>query len=251
MKRSFLIIGVSLFLSIMVFSCGSGGNGDEEGSSVGNLQGTWFGVIDNLQGTLEDFSVQIDSDGNVVDVSIGGVSSGNTGYINDDWDENLFHVRYTTGSTLQGGVMIVDNGYRYATFVDGNLYIGVLEKGAVSLPLYAASDIVGSYSGGAYEFTEDSSGTYNWEGDAISMAVDNSLALSGNSPSGVFSGGFNTTLRDATYGGYEGTMDVPTVDTFDIMALVSPDKNFVAAYVKDIGTTPMSIEDYILIGLIR
>jgi len=235
----------------MVFSCGGGGGGDEEGSSAGNLQGTWFGIIDNLQGTLQEFSVQIDSDGNVVDVRIGGVSSGNTGYINDDWDENLFHVIYTTGNTLQGGVMIVDDGYRYATFADGNLYIGVLEKGAASLPSYAASDIVGSYSGGAYEFTQDSSGTYNWEGDAISLTVDNSLDFSGNSPSGGFSGEFNMTLRDPTYGGYTGTMDVPAIDTFDIMALVSPDKNFVAAYAKEIGTTPISIDDYILIGLIR
>ena len=60
MKRSVLVIGISLLVSLFYFGCGGGG---EEGSSVGNLQGTWLGVIDDLSGTLQEFSLQVDSDG--------------------------------------------------------------------------------------------------------------------------------------------------------------------------------------------
>jgi len=224
--------------------------------SVGSLldvwQGTWSGVIDDLSGTLQEFSLQVDSGGNVVEVQVGGAVTGNTGFINEDWDENLFHVIYNTGSLLQGGVMIVDNSYRHATYADRNLYIGVLEKGAAGLPAYASSDIVGSYPvGGAYAFTQDNTGTWNWEGNAISLTVNADLTFSGNSPSGAFSGGFNSPLRSPTYGGYVGTMDVPSLGTFDIMALVSPDKTYVAAYAKEISTTPTSIYYFMLTGLIK
>lgn len=232
----------------MYFGCGGGG--DEEASTVGNLQGTWLGVIDDLSGKLQEFSMEIDSGGNVVEVQVGGSTTGNTGYINEDWDENLFHVRYNTSGLLQGGVMIVDNGYRYATYADQDLYIGVLQKGAASLPSYAVSDVVGSYNGGAYVFTVDS-GTWNWDGEAISMTVESSLAFTGNAPGEAFSGGFNSSLRSPTFGGYVGTMDVPSMGALDIMALVSPNKNFVAAYAKEMGATPMTLDDYMLIGLIR
>ena len=54
-----------------------------------------------------------------------------------------------------------------------------------------------------------------------------------------------------TYGGYAGTMNVPSMGPMDIYALVSPDKNGVAAYAKAAGTSPRSIQDYILIGLVK
>ena len=248
MKRSVLVIGISLLVSLFYFGCGGGG---EEGSSVGNLQGTWLGVIDDLSGTLQEFSLQVDSDGNVVEVKINDVVTGETGYINDDWDENLFHVLYdfNPGSTspLQGGIMIVDNSYRHATYGDWGVFMGILEKGAPSLSSYASSDIVGSYTGGAFEFDFPSG---NWEGEAISMTVNTNLTFSGNSSSGAFSGGFNAPAFIPNYGHYAGTMDVPLLGTLDITALVSPDKTYVAAYAKDIGTTP-SLDGYILIGLIK
>ena len=254
MKRSALIIGISLLVSLFYFGCGGGGG---EGSSVGNLQGTWLGVIDDLSGTLQEFSLQVDGAGNIVEVKIGGSDTGNTGFINEEWDENLFHVDYNWGGgLLLGGKMIVDNSYSHATYADNALFIGVLEKGALNLPAYAPSDIVWSYNGGAYVFTVDF-GTWNWEGEPISMTVNPDLTFSGSSQSSSsstvypFSGGFNLPLRSPTYGGYVGTMDVTPPNTLDIMALVSPDKTFIAAYAKNIGTTPKSLDDYILIGLIK
>ena len=211
MKRSVLALGVSLLVAFSGFSCGGGGGSDD--SSIGNLQGTWFGVIEEYAtGTLEEFSLEIDDSGNVIEVTIGKIITGDTGYINEDWDENLFHVRYNSapGSTnpLAGGPMIVDNQYRHATYGDNNLFFGVLEKGATSLPAYGSSDIVGSYAtGGAYEFVFDSSeGYWNWEGEAINMTINSDLTFSGSSQSDSFSGGFNTPFGGPTYGGYAGTL---------------------------------------------
>lgn len=250
MKMSDIILCAMMVVSLVFFGCGGGG--DEDAGTVGNLAGIWSGVLDDLQGTLEEFSVEIDGAGNVLGVRVGGVPTGNTGYINEDWDENLFHVRYTTSGMLQGGVMIVDSGYRYATFADNNLFIGVLEKGASSLPSYAASDIVWSYNGGAYEFTQDSGGTWNWEGEVITMTVDNSLSFSGSSSSGLlYSGAFDAQLYSPSFGRYAGSMDLDPARTLNITALVSPDKNFLAAYAKDMGTTPMNLDGYMLIGLLR
>jgi hypothetical protein len=48
-----------------------------------------------------------------------------------------------------------------------------------------------------------------------------------------------------------GTMDVTPPNTLDIKALVSPDKTYVAAYAKNIGTNPMSLDNYLLIGLVK
>ena len=258
MRRFVLAMGISLLVAFFCFSCGGGGSED---SSVGNLQGTWLGVIEDDTGTLEEFSLQIDGSGNIIEVTIGKTSTGDTGHINEGWDENLFYVRYDSGGS---GIMIVDDQYSHATYGDygalgiSDFYCGVLEKGATTLPpvpAFASSDIVGSYPvGGAYVFTYDSSaGEYDWEGEAISMTVNSDLTFSGSSETESFSGGFDALLRHPTYGGYAGTLtrDTTLPKTLDIKALVSPDKTYVAAYAKEIGTTPTSLDDFILIGLIK
>ena len=127
MRRFVLAMGISLLAAFFCFSCGGGGSED---SSVGNLQGTWLGVIEDDTGTLEEFSLQIDGSGNIIEVIIGKFITGDTGHINEDWDENLFHVFYDINpgsSPLVRGYMIVDNQYRHATYGDEGLFIGVLE----------------------------------------------------------------------------------------------------------------------------
>ena len=251
------IILISLIVIIggagLILSCGGGGS---DGSSLGNLQGTWFGVIEEYDtGTLEEFSLEIDDSGNVIEVQIGDVITGDSGHINEDWDENLFHVLYDVNpgsSPLSRGYMIVDNSYQHATYGDAGLFFAVIEKGATSLPAYASTDIVGSYSGGAYIFTYDSSeGSWNWEGDAISMTASPGLTFSGSSPAGAFSGGFDALLYNQSFGRYGGTLDITPPRTLDISALVSPDKTFVAAYANEIATNPNSIEEFILIGFVK
>lgn len=259
MRRSVLAIGISMLVAFFYFSCGGGG--DSDGGSVGNLQGVWFGVIEDENGKLEEFNLQVDGSGNIVEVKIEGVITGDTGLINEDWDENLFHVIFDfnpgISSPLGGGIMIVDDSYLHATYGDSadglGFFIGVLEKGATSLPAFAASDIVGNYTvGGAYEFI-DSSGTWNWEGDFISMTVNPDLTFSGTSPDGPFSGGFNAPLDLPDFGRYTGTLTrniIPPM-ILDITALISSDKTYVAAYAREILITPTSLDDILLIGMMK
>lgn len=252
MRRPVLAIGISLLAAVIYLGCGAGG--DSEGGNVGNLQGTWFGVLEDDSGTLETFSIEIDGSGNVVDVKIGGVSTGNTGFINEDWDEHLFYffLDSPSGNPPYGGIMIVDSSFHYAIYGESGPFIAVLEKGAVSLPSYASSDIVGNYSGGGYEFAYDPvDDIWTWGGDPVSMAVNQSLIFSGSAPGESFSGDFDPTLRSSTYGGYVGSVHSSRPIDLDIKALVSPDKKFVAAYAAEIGTTPSDIGSYILIGLVK
>jgi hypothetical protein len=189
MKRLVFIIGAFLFTSLLCFSCGGGGGSD--GGGVADLQGTWLGWIEDATGTVEEFSLQLDGEGNIIDVQIGGISTGDTGFLRDDWDENKFYVNYYSSSLLGGGILIVDSQYSHATYGDNgasgisNYYCGVLEKGVSSIPAYTSSDIVASYPvGGAYIFTNDS-GTWDWDGDEISMTVDPALAFTGIAACGI------------------------------------------------------------------
>ena len=253
MRRSVLVVVLTLLVCSFYLSCGGGG--DSDGSSVANLQGTWFGVIEDDTGALQEFSQQVDGAGNVVEEKVGDVVTGITGFINEDWDENLFWVLLNNpggSSPLQGGIMIVDNGYRHATYADSGLLFGVIEKGAVSLPAYASSDIVGDYTGGAYEFAFDPEDNFwTWGGDPVSMTVNANLIFSGAAPGESFSGGFDPTLRSSTSGGYIGTVDSSRPMKLDIKALVSPDRTFVAAYAKEAGTIPVSYDEFILMGLLK
>jgi hypothetical protein len=254
--KKVIVVLMSAFLLIPIVFSGCGGGGGSDGGGVAGLQGTWLGWIEDDNGSVEEFSIQIDGGGNVVGVWIGGLSTGDTGHINEDWDENLFHVLYDVGTPLSHGYMIVDDQHSHATYGDNgsvvsDFYFGVLEKGAAGFPAYASSDIVASYPvGGAYVFTNDS-GTWNWVGDNINMTVDQDLTFSGSDSMDTFSGGFNAALFDSNHGRYVGTLTRNTIptETMDITAFVSTDGTAVAAFAKEIATVPTSLEDYILIGL--
>lgn len=255
MRTTVCNIGISLFAVFFCLSCGGGGSG---GSGIGDLQGTWYGVIEDDEGEAGTLSLELDSSGNMVDVQIGGVSIDDTGHLNDDWDENLFHVLYDHGlghnNPFLGGVMIVDDSAQCAIFADRDIFFAILEKGATSLPSYAASDIVGSYIGGGYEFAYDaSSGSWNWGGENVSMTVDPDLDFTGTTDSDTFTGTFDSILHSMTYGGYSGTLTRDSGLPKDLLidAVVSPGKNCAAAWAWESGTSPTSLEDYILIGLVK
>jgi hypothetical protein len=252
MKRMVLIIGISLLASFLFLACANGGGSDDD--ALGNLQGTWRGWIEDDNQDVWEFTLEIDGDGNVIDVTINGASTGDTGHINEDWDENLFHVLYSGGDPLTHGYMIVDDQYSHATYGDrgsaaSDYYLGMLEKGAASLPAHAVSDIAASYPvGGAYVYTNDS-GTWNFVGDDIVMTVDTDLSFSGTAPGETFTGAFDAALFDTTHGRYAGSLTNSM--TMDITAFLSPDGEAVAAFGWEIDTTPDEIEDFILIGLKR
>lgn len=247
MKRLAVVLGVSLFASFLFFACGGGGS---DGGGAGDLQGTWSGWIEDDVGGIVEFSLQIDGDGNIIEVLFDGDPTGDTGHLNEDWDENLFHVMYDSGGS---GIMIVDDQFSHATYGDygalgsSKYYYGAIERGAANLPAYAESEIVAIYPvGGAYVFTNDS-GTWNWVGDSITMTVNPDLTFTGTAPEGDFSGSFPS--YDSNHGRYAGTFTriVPQVP-MDITAYISPDGEAVGAFAKEAGTVPISLYDFILMG---
>jgi len=181
-----------------------------------------------------------------------GEPTGDTGHLNEDWDENLFHVMYDSGPS---GIMIVDDQYSHATYGDygalgsSEYYFGALERGVANLPAYAQSDIVASYPvGGAYVFTNDS-GTWNWVGDDITMTVNPDLTFTGIAPEGPFSGSFP--IYDSSHGRYAGTFTRSTEPpvVMGITAYLSPDGTALGAFASKSGTAPTSLYDFILMGL--
>jgi len=243
MRSLVFIIGASLVASLFCLGCGGGGS-DRGGKA--DLQGTWLGWIEDDEGTIQEFSLQVDGDGNVLDAQIGASNLG-TGHINEGWDENVFHLLYS-----RHGIMIVDDQFSHATYgdygsVDSGFHRGVLEKGVAGIPAYAASDIVATYPvGGAYE---GSSGV--WEGESISMTVNPDLTFTGTAPEGGFSGGFDEQLFDPVHGRYAGTLTRGTIPpvTMDITAYISPDGTAVALFAAETGTVADELEDFLLMGL--
>lgn len=248
MKKLALFIGVSLAASLLCLACGGGGSG---GGGVESLQGTWLGWIEDDEGTVEEFRLEIDGAGNVTEVRIDGNVTGDTAWINEGYDENVFHILYNIGTPLGHGIMIVDDQFSHAAygeyFLAGSDFgLGVLEKGATGFPSYASTDIVANYPvGGAYE---GSAGV--WEGDGISMTVDLDLDFTGSAPGESFYGDFDDNY-DSDYGRYEGTLtrDIIPPVIMDITAYISPDGEAVAAFATESTATPDELEDFILIGL--
>jgi hypothetical protein len=244
MKRLVFVIGVSLLSSLLCLGCNGGGS---DGGGSSGLEGTWLGWIEDDDGNVDEFSLEIDGDDIVTAYEINGASTGDTGHINEGWDENVFHVLYN-GGPLSHGIMIVDDEGSHATYGDyaSGYYLGVLEKGATDFPSYEESDIVASYPvGGVY--TGDAG---LWEGDDISMTVAADLTFSGSDPDGAFSGGFDDLLFDSDHGRYEGSL-TSTAMTMEIIAFVSPDGTAVAAFAWEESTVPDDLEDFTLIGFKR
>ena len=194
-------------------------------------------------GTVEEFSLEIDEAGNV----IANGNMGDTGHVNEGYDENVFHIL----TTNRHGIMIVDDQFFHATYGEyesfaSNYYLGALEKDVMVAPLYSVSDIVDSYPlGGTYA---GSAGI--WEGDAISIAVSSDLTFTGTATEGNFSGGFDPGLYDSSHGRYAGTLTrqiLPPV-MMDISAYISPDGSALSVFASESGTVPGELEDFILIG---
>ncbi len=236
-----------LFLGAFV-SCGGGGS---DGGGLASLEGTWFGWIEDDEGTVQAFDLRIDGEGDITEVRIGGLNTGDTGNINEGYDENVFHLLYT-GNLLNHGVMIVDNQASHAAYGDygsddSTFYLGVLQKGTIVYPAYASSDIVGNYpTGGAFE---GNSGL--WEGDEVTIEVDAELDFTGSGSEDSFAGSFGN--YDGAYGRYGGelTVEVEPPETMDITAYISPDGEAVAAFVKESDASIFPLEDFLLIGLKR
>lgn len=207
------------------------------GVSLADLAGTWYGVLEDPSGVLHTISVTLDGSGNLTQHVVDGSSTGLTSTITKESDQ-IFSFLDSDGT--EGG-FFVDGGAKHAGFVDEDFYFGVLEKGASSLPTYANTDIIGSWSGYGIALDSYFDIVETW---TSSGTVANDFSFSGSdSDGGTFSGSFSTYF--SSYGAYYGDFSNSEGASGSMRVFLSPDKSFVASWAADrSGGSATFPEDY-------
>jgi hypothetical protein len=225
MRRFFPVIMVLIIFSL-ASACGGGGGGGNGGGPLGpaltEFAGDWFGPGND--GGLDPFEVGLtmDGSGGISAYNIDSVSQSNlipATFVVEDESSALI----TFFDSSEGG-MFWDDAVQHILFVDSGAEIAaVVQKNAVALPSYAASDAVDSWSGYAYIFS-DGIGDFEKESPVL-LTVANDLSFSGTDPTNQpFTGSFNASLFDSSHGMYVGTVNA-SIDQ-PIQVVLSPDKTF-------------------------
>jgi hypothetical protein len=201
-------------------------SGGGTGVSLADLAGTWYGVQEEPSGAVwHRISVTIDGSGHITQILVDGTNTGVTATLTKLSDQ-IFG--YLDSENTEGG-FYVDASARYAGFVDEDFYFVVVQKGASSLPTYAHTDIVGTWSG--YGLALDSTGDIaaTWTSSATVLG---DFSFSGtNSLGATFNGSFPA--FDSTYGFYTGTFTNNQGESGPIRGFLSPDKLFAASWAID------------------
>jgi len=200
-------------------------------TDLSGLAGTWYGSIEDMAGTLHTLSVTIDTSGNITSTLVDGTSTGTTATITADATySQVYDFLYSDGTS---GGFIPDSAKQHAAFIDDAGNIGVVQKGATSLPTYSQGMLTGSWSG--LSLTLDSSYTISSFNGSTSMTADASGNLSGSDIWGSFTGTATlvSSLGDASYGRYYGSYNF-TGGTGGNIYFLTPDGMFAASYA---GTT--------------
>lgn len=227
-KATRFIAAAVLFLALS--SCG-GGSGGGSGLSAGGgtpqqINGAWFGTLQDTFGNLHTYLVTI-AGGVVTEIQIDGVVEMDggqvlTGTITKDSDV-LYSLTLSDGTEA---AFIVDVTISYATFVDDVFNFGVVEKDVVGLPGYVDTDINGDWSG----VTVETDFTISTEVTSIASCV----ALP---TCNVTSGGVDSVITVAFFpdvvinsAQWVGTFVENPGDTGDVRVMLSLDKQFAASY---------------------
>jgi hypothetical protein len=201
------------------FGCPGGSDpGGDGGLAPGGLQGTWAGTIEDPSAALGRIKVVFAGDGAMTVTTSEGTLSGTASRLQD----NLYEFRLDDGTS--GGFMLDADG-KHAGFVDENFFFGVVQKNATGLPVYAGSDIAGSWSGSSVELSGsglDLMRTYE------SSATVTGMSFAGNDAHGVFAGSFQD--YDADYGRFRGGVSRPDHSVAGVAIFLSADKSFAAGY---------------------
>lgn len=218
--RYVTVLVVILFLS----ACG-GGSGGGSGLSVGGspqqINGTWFGSLQDTVGDLHTYSVTI-AGGAITQILIDGVDQMLTGTVTKDSDV-LYSLTLSDGTEA---AFIVDVTISYAVFVDDVFNFGVVEKNAVGLPGYVDTDINGDWSG----VTVETDFTISTEVTSIAscVALPTCNATSGGVDSVITVAFFPDLVINSAQ--WVGTFVENPGDTGDVRMMLSPDKQFAASY---------------------
>lgn len=137
-------------LLALLAACGGSSVFDQDGGPPDALQGSWFGTIDSnftSAGSLATFRIEINGNGNITDVMIGGTNPPLTGSPIGTAD-GLSQYGLSDGREMS--IFLDSDGGRFGFFIDDDS-VGVVERDATSLPMFMDDDIVGSFIGMEYE----------------------------------------------------------------------------------------------------
>jgi len=220
---------------ILLSACGGGGSGSDKitGTSVTppqQLDGTWTGSLEDPAGLLHNFQITVN--GNTLSqLLIDAVDQGLTGTLTAQ--STTTYAVLLSDSTK--AMFIIDAALQHATFVDDAFNFGVVEKNANGLPIFSIGDVNGNWSGTTVvtDFA-----TFSGFASTASCGVVTTLqcTATGNSV---------TTTIDLTgtfvinFGQWNGTFSNSNGDVGTSVVMLSPDKQFAAAYgCNNIGVFP-------------
>lgn len=233
MKQLIRLFVSSIFWGLLTFltACGggggaappSGGDAAPTGLAIANLQGTWTGAFIEA-GLIYPLKLTIDSAGNISNVFVNGVASGDTGTTTKTGD-NTFGYSLSDGTT--GGFLADSAGNHVGILDDANAY-GVLQKNASGFPAYIDSDIGGSWSGYSVEVDASLNLTKTYASNAT--VIGNTGSFTGSDANGSFSGSFYDYAP--AHGFWVGTWN-SSLSSGNVFAWMSPDKTFAATWACD------------------
>ncbi len=147
--RQWWLVTAILMLTV---ACGGGGDGDNGGDDDGNgngggglsqnLDGHWYGVVQDDNFILMTLRLTV-SGNSIPQIEEGGAISGVTGVITEEANQ-VYSVALSDG---RDAGFVTDTSATHAMFVDDEFNVGVVEKGATVLPVYSNTDIDGNYVG--------------------------------------------------------------------------------------------------------
>ena len=225
-KIGFLIVLAVCFPLVMI-ACGGGGGGGggDDGISLADMAGTWFGTYEGPD--VCTIQVTIDSSGNMTDWEEDSIDMAWTGTLVQE-DDQVFSFSVTTGGGEFIGGLLVDPSGTYAAYLDDDDFVGILQKGATALPGdFDDSDFVGSWDGYSVWVNSDLDIVNEGSTEMTVYPAPGALPVIGTSLSGAFAGTLEGWVAGATYG-VAGGQDVEEGIFFEVF--LSVDKQAAASY---------------------
>lgn len=229
-KIARFIAATLLFLTLSSCGGGSGGGGGSGLSGGGGppqqINGVWFGSLQDPLGTLHTYTVTIVG-GAVTEIQIDGVvqmDAGQllTGTISKDSDV-LYSLTLSDGTEI---AFIIDPAVLYAAVVDDEFNFGVVEKGANGLPGYVDSDIDGNWSG----VTVETDFTISTEVPSTASCTFPTCNANSAGVDSVIAVAFFPGVVVTNSAQWVGTFVETLGDTGAVRVMLSPDKLFAVSY---------------------
>lgn len=192
-----------------------------DGPALG-LDGRWFGTVEAGSGLLDSLEWQI-CGSEIIDERLSGIDFGITGTL-ESAGAGVFSLRFSDGAR---GWLIADDWQRYGLVITQAGEFALLQRGALSLPLFFYDDLDGVWSG--------------WQvqtgGPAVTLAAA-SLACSLGYCSASVVDGWNATLDFPFFDNVSGLWEGDYADAFETgiaAALLSADRRQAATYACPAG----------------